>query len=70
MIPISNVMLNSYIVSGNLPEVKSLLYKKSCLTSSIRSIKENPKECRPFIVADLETVLENNIHKSYTQRVS
>ncbi|XP_050217594.1 DNA polymerase-like [Mercurialis annua] len=62
---ISNVIMNSDIVSGNLPEVKSLLYKKSRIPSYISSIKGNKKGCHPFIVSNLETVVENNVNIPY-----
>ncbi|XP_050216023.1 DNA polymerase-like [Mercurialis annua] len=62
---ISSVIMNSDIVSGNIPEMKSLLYKKSRIPSYISSIKGNKKGCCPFIVADRETVVENNVNIPY-----
>ncbi|KAF5182439.1 Dna polymerase, partial [Thalictrum thalictroides] len=62
---ICNVIKDSEIVSVNLPEVKSLLFKKSRNISRITSIKSKVKQCRPFIVADLETVVENDVHIPY-----
>lgn len=61
---IINVM-DSEIGSGELPEVKSLLYKKSRIPTKISSIKSKTTECRPFIVADIETLLVNNVHVPY-----
>ncbi|KAF3778769.1 DNA polymerase [Nymphaea thermarum] len=61
---IRNVM-DSEIVSGNLPEVLSLMYKQTRIPSKISAIKGHQKECRPFIVADLETIVLNDVHVPY-----
>ncbi|KAL3529529.1 hypothetical protein ACH5RR_008851 [Cinchona calisaya] len=59
-------VMDSDMISGNLPEVKSLMYEKSRIPSKISAIKDNNiKECRPFIVADIETVMVNNVHVPY-----
>nr|CAD1823731.1 unnamed protein product [Ananas comosus var. bracteatus] len=50
--------MDSNIISANLPEVKSLMYKQSSIPSKISAIKgNNIKESRPFIVSDIETIL-------------
>ena len=43
------------IESGNLPQVKDLMFKKSRTPSQISALKGNKMKCRSFIVADLET---------------
>lgn len=53
-------------MTGYLPEVKSLLYKQKRIPSHITSLKgkkSSPK--RPFIVADLETVVVDTVHTAY-----
>lgn len=58
--------MDSYIISANLPEAKSLMYKQSRIPSKISAIKgNNIQESRPFIVADIETVMVNNVHVPY-----
>ncbi|KAL6513103.1 hypothetical protein OROMI_034574 [Orobanche minor] len=52
-------------ISGELPEAKFLLYKQSRISGKINSIKSKKTECRPFIVADIETILMNNVHVPY-----
>ncbi|KAL3537038.1 hypothetical protein ACH5RR_000404 [Cinchona calisaya] len=59
-------VMDSDMISGNLPEVKSLMCEKSRIPSKISAIKDNNiKECRSFIVADIETVMVNNVHVPY-----
>ena len=59
--------MDSDIISGaNLPEVKSLRYKPSRIPTNITSIKRsNIKGRRPFIVADIETVMVDDVHVPY-----
>nr|CAD1823632.1 unnamed protein product [Ananas comosus var. bracteatus] len=58
--------MDSNIINANLLEVKSLMYKQSSIPSKISAIKgNNIKESRPFIVADIETILVNNVHVPY-----
>lgn len=63
---IGKIIKDSDIISSYLPEVKSLMYKHSRIPSKINAIKgNNMKECRPFIVADIERVMVNNVHFPY-----
>ncbi|KAL3646554.1 hypothetical protein CASFOL_009521 [Castilleja foliolosa] len=63
---ISNVLSHSSDnISGELPEAQSLLYKKSRISGKINSMKSRITSCRPFIVADIETILMNNVHVPY-----
>jgi len=63
---IINVMDTNIISCCNLPEVKSLRYKQSRIPSKISALKGNNQlESRPFIVADIETILVNNVHVPY-----
>ncbi|XP_042453061.1 DNA polymerase-like [Zingiber officinale] len=63
---IMNVMSHG-IGSDELPEVQSFLRKKSRVPKVITSLKRKRVKCnpRPFIVADIETVLVNNVHTPY-----
>lgn len=62
---IINVM-DSDIISGNLPEVESPKSGSHFVPSNISAIKEpNQKECRPFIVADIETLMVDDVHVPY-----
>lgn len=59
-------VLQSELVSGSIPkEVQSLMHKPSRVPSTITSIKSNATKCRAFIVADIETVMVDNIHVPY-----
>lgn len=59
-------VMDSCIISGNLPEVKSLMSVRSRIPFKISAIKgNNITERRPFIVADIETVMVNNVHVPY-----
>lgn len=51
--------MDSNKVEGDLPDVKSLKFKTSRISSKINSIKSSMKERRPFIVADIETIIVN-----------
>lgn len=52
-------------VDGELPDVKSLKLKPSRFTGKISTIKSEIKECRPFIVADIETILVKALARPY-----
>ena len=61
---IHNVM-ESEIESSDLPDVKSLNFLPSRIPTKINTIKGKVTERRSFIVADLETLLVNNVHVPY-----
>ncbi|XP_073313483.1 DNA polymerase-like [Primulina huaijiensis] len=58
-------VIDSEIDSGKLPDVKSLISVKSRTPIKVTTIKGVRPECYPFIVADLETILVNNVHVPY-----
>lgn len=59
-------VMDSHIISGNLPEVKSLMSRECRIPSRINAIKGTTiRERRPFIVADIETVMVNDVHVPY-----
>lgn len=58
-------VMESEIGSCELPDVKSLKYKKSRIPNKINAIKGKGTECRSFIVADIETILVNSVHVPY-----
>ena len=63
---INNVVHNAEIVDGHLPNAKSLLYKKSRIKTNISAVKgKKIRVCSSFIVADLETVLEDDVQIPY-----
>lgn len=64
---IRNIMnsFDSDLICGDLPEVKSLKYKLSRIPTKINKITLNKKECRPFIVADIETILLDKVNVPY-----
>ena len=55
------------VVCDELPDVQSLLRKKSRIPKVITSLKRKSLKCEPraFIVADIETVLVNDVHTPY-----
>lgn len=60
---IRNVM-QSDIGSFELPDVKSLK-SNDRIPTQIKAIKGERTKCRPFIVADLETIIVNTVHTPY-----
>jgi hypothetical protein len=53
-------------LTGFLPKVKSLMYKQKRIPSHITSLKGiTYHQKRPFIVADLETVVVDTVHIAY-----
>lgn len=67
LINIRNVM-ESDIGSIEIPDVKSLskMNKEKRIPTQIKAIKKGKvKKCRPFIVADLETIIVNSAHVPY-----
>lgn len=50
---------------GELPDVKSLRNKESRYPTQVTKLKRKRKECGPFIVADMETLLVNDVHIPY-----
>ena len=58
--------MNSEILSEEYPEAASLLTKPSRIPSNIKALKGNEiKERRPFIVADIETVMLDGVQVPY-----
>lgn len=59
-------VMDSDMINANLPNVKSLMSKQSRIPNKINALKGiNKEKCRPFIVADIETVMVNQIHVPY-----
>lgn len=58
--PIINVMESEQV---SVPSVKSL--QPSRILTKISSIKSKTQSCRPFMVADIETILVNDVHVPY-----
>lgn len=61
---IINVM-DSKIEGVDLPDVKSLQTVMSRIPNKINTLKRSSLKCRSFIVADLETILVDNVHVPY-----
>jgi hypothetical protein len=57
-------LLNAGIVGDEPQEVKAM-GRKSRYPDHIPALKPTSKERRPFIVADTETVINNNVHEPY-----
>lgn len=58
--------MNSEILNKDYPEAKSLIRKPSRIPSHINALKLNSiKESRPFIVADIETVMLDGVQVPY-----
>jgi len=59
-------VMYSVIRNANLPEVKSLKYKKSRISYQINALKAKYKQkVRSFIVVDIETIMLDEIHILY-----
>ncbi|KAL6579084.1 hypothetical protein OROMI_009300 [Orobanche minor] len=58
--------LNSCVDGSSYPsEVLSLKFKQARIPNQVSSIRRSGAKARSFIVADLETILVDNIHKPY-----
>lgn len=59
--------LHNQVEVGSLPAIttKKIRNRKKAYNSSITPIKSNSKELKPFLVADTETLLLENVHKPY-----
>lgn len=59
-------VMDSDMINANLPYAKSLMSKQSRIPYKINALKgQNTDKSRPFIVADIETVMVNQIHVPY-----
>ena len=63
--------LHNQVEVGSLPTItaKKIRNRKKTYKSSITPVKCNSKELNPFLVADTETLLLENVHKPYAAGV-
>lgn len=60
-----NKVLENCVEPGKLPDPKSLATLQCRIPKYITTLKSRSKICRPFIVADLETLIISDVHVPY-----